>query len=353
MATTTNERSVSPDEVFALALKVIIQYLIASGIASGSSLEQMANDRLGKITPLSSGIDPLLNLRIHQFLGIPGQQKLIQGGRKYRAPVEALLASRDIGSFPLFVRAAIEQAGLVSVSPQAAAPLRPNGVPRLVNVAELVRERCGTDFLAPIIEQYEGCWRVYRLSSQAVGGASITDPADARISVGFLNIKPLSVLRAETAPLPEFAFYQRSDTASGPRTLRSKTYGTILHGGRFITLLGEREGGRQIGDSGLLTWIHHQPQDEMDDILGISCMPNSEGHEMVAAYFCAVFIAGSRGLTDAEYDALRIAETSPSALGTRAWGDVRRGLDKNTQHTIETMIRNSLGDTVFGTHRWF
>src|SRR5215471_11719165 len=123
-----------------------------------------------------------------------------------------------------------------------------------------------------ILRHYQGCWEVYRLSSRS----SATD-TDEKVNVGFLNIKPLQLMRQLGLSVPEFSLYQRSEEedtfqVSNP----GKVSGAVLYNGGYIFLFGERAG-RGFAKICITPCAHVGMVFEKKEqtIFGITCIPNS------------------------------------------------------------------------------
>lgn len=251
-------------------------------------------------------------------------------------------------TLPAFLQEAGAIAGIAVVGAIAPRGSPVEEIPPYANADELRRLMGDLEDLTTLVERYGGCWRTFRLSSRP----GSTNPGAERVSVGFLNIKPLHVMQARGLDTPEFSFYQRGDAdddflSFGGSSI-SNTYGAMLVSGQFITLLGDRPipaGG--IGYTGVMTWPDTQFLSDQEKIFtGISCLPNSEGHRMVGAYFCGYFIASSDKLSEDQYVEIRRRELD--TIGTKDWAQLQSEIGSEAlKMRITQMIQRSRTDGVF------
>lgn len=222
---------------------------------------------------------------------------------------------------------------------------RSNGAPRFVNFDEIPRLTGDLPEIEPIIQKYAGCWRIYRPSTLSTG-------EDVFINVSFLNIKPFKLLVAEKLNVPQFSFYHREKEQNtgirGPSI--SKIHGLMALTSEHVTLLGERvmRGARSMPFPVQLTWRHIYFDNKHEKIiLGLACVPNTEGSRIVGSYFCGVFIEGSNLLNSAEYYGLKTSELQGDSCGTVRLGDLKKQIeDKEALHGLLSMIEHSNRDCV-------
>jgi hypothetical protein len=240
---------------------------------------------------------------------------------------------------PLFLREAARHAGIrVAGSDGSAA------VPFFINVDGVASSMEDDKEMEEILRHYQGCWQVYRLSSRS----STTAPGE-KVNVGFLNIKPLQLMRKLGLVVPEFSLYQRSEEdgdafqASNP----GKISGALLYNGGYITLVGERSG-RGFAKIGMLTWAHvgNIFEEHETTIFGLSCIPNSDGRRIIGAYLIARFISGSDELNEDKYRSTR--EIELKKIGSVSWEILKESIgDPSVVERIQAAFDRSKRDCVF------
>jgi hypothetical protein len=195
-----------------------------------------------------------------------------------------------------------------------------------------------------ILRHYQGCWQVYRLSS----GPSSAENGD-RVNIGFLNIKPLELVRNLGLRVPEFSLYQRSeeDADAFQAANPGRVSGALLYEGGYVSLLGERAG-RGFAKVGILTWAHvgNIFDEHETTIFGLSCIPNSEGRRMIGAYFIARFIPGSDEFNEEKYRATRDVELK--RIGSVSWENLKERIeDQSLGQRIQAVFDRSKRDSLF------
>jgi hypothetical protein len=173
-----------------------------------------------------------------------------------------------------------------------------------------------------ILRHYQGCWQIYRLSSRS--GATDTDE---KVNVGFLNIKPLQLMKQLGLFIPEFSLYQKSEEEDAFHVSNpGKVSGAVLYTGGYVTLIGERSG-RGFAKIGTLTWAHvgNIFEEHEKTIFGLSCIPNSEGRRIIGAYFIAQFISGSDELNEDKYRMTR--DDQLKRIGSVSWENLKESID--------------------------
>src|SRR5438876_1183568 len=94
---------------------------------------------------------------------------------------------------PLFLREATRHAGI-----RVAGGDRSPAIPSFIDVEGVASSMEDDEEMEEILRHYQGCWQIYRLSSRS----SATD-TDEKVNVGFLNIKPLPLIRKLGLLAPE------------------------------------------------------------------------------------------------------------------------------------------------------
>ena len=239
---------------------------------------------------------------------------------------------------PLFLREAAQHAGI-----RIAGGDRSATIPYFIDVDGVASSMEDDKETEEILRHYQGCWEVYRLSSRS----SVAD-TDEKVNVGFLNIKPLQLMRQLGLSVPEFSLYQRSEEedtfqVSNP----GKVSGALLYNGGYVTLIGERAG-RGFAKIGILTWAHvgNIFEEHEKTIFGITCIPNSEGRRIISAYFIAQFISGSDELNEDKYGMTR--EKCLKTIGSVSWKDLEHTIeDASVVQRIQGAFDRSSRDCVF------
>jgi hypothetical protein len=195
-----------------------------------------------------------------------------------------------------------------------------------------------------ILRHYQGCWQIYRLSSRS----STTDSGE-RVNVGFLNIKPLQLIRKLGLLAPEFSLYQRSEEDGDAFQVSNpgKVSGALLYNGGYVTLVGERSG-RGFAKIGILTWAHvgNIFEEHETTIFGLSCIPNSEGRRIIGAYFIARFMSDSDELNEDKYRITR--ENELKKIGSISWEKLKESIeDISVSQRIQAAFDRSKRDWVF------
>jgi len=326
----------------AMALKAVIQYLLNSGRGS-VSLNEIRN--LHPRAKCQATQDDELLETIRSFMRFNASSKIYeQEYENMRSAVQRLFDARDI-ALPRHFLDSAEHAGL-SIKRQK----RPRGVPSFVDCDAIIALTGGLTGMKTLVRQYEGYWRVFRMSSSygnwQSGGAN-PKSNDAKLSVGLLHIKPFDLLRQEGLSIPEFSLYQR------PEDLHDavRTYGIFVHMGPRLTLLAEGPRiGSGISDIGLMTWHHVETigsrGHSRPPISGVYCLPNSDGQRVVASYFCGVFVEGSDKHDQAAYEEVRRREIAEKRIGTVERGRLEEMIpeladDQQTRETIDRLIDRS------------
>ncbi len=257
----------------------------------------------------------------------------------YQTAVQRALTEKTI-VLPIYFYDAAVRAGL------HVPDRRPPGSPRFIDFME-IPELTGTlEQMKPIIERFCGCWRFYRLSSRATGKVT-------HINVGFLNIKPYDFLKQNGLPSAQFSLYQRSEEMpdAGQPSIISKIEGLMVHTSEHVTLIGERTKSGGVGMSyvGHISWRHvNSGSPQRPTVLrGVSSIPNSEGQNVIGAYFCAALIDGSDKNDEKTYQDIKAAETDESNSGSIEWPALRNKIkDAALQKAIDSMIERSKFDVV-------
>src|SRR5215831_1661030 len=239
---------------------------------------------------------------------------------------------------PSFLLEAARHAGIRVVGGDRSA-----AIPAFIDVNGMASLMEDDKEVEEILRHYQGCWQIYRLSSRS--GAADTDE---KVNVGFLNIKPLQLMRQLGLSVPEFSLYQRSEEedtfqVSNP----GKVSGAVLYNGGYITLIGERAG-RGFAKIGILTWAHvgNIFEEHEKTIFGITCIPNSEGRRIISAYFIAQFISGSDELNEDKYRMTR--EKCLKTIGSVSWNDLRHTIeDASVVQRLQATFDRSSRDCVF------
>src|ERR1700730_1766881 len=107
---------------------------------------------------------------------------------------------------PSFLREAARHAGI-----RVAGDDRSGAIPSFIDVDGVASSMGDDKEMEEILRHYQGCWEIYRLSSR-----SSTTNTDENVNVGFLNIKPLPLMRKLGLLAPEFSLYQRSEEDGDP-----------------------------------------------------------------------------------------------------------------------------------------
>jgi hypothetical protein len=265
------------------ALKAIVQYLVGSRKLTLAKIvdyyPEVKSEQRSELEATLRGFIRLNATPRHT------ERKVLTG---LSQALRHLVRDNDI---PHFLRSVAEAAG-VAISSRD----RPEGVPSFVDFEQLPTAAGTIEQNKELIKAYEGCWRVYRLSST-------TDETNLKFNRGFLNIKPYEVLAAQNLSSPEFSLYQRHEPRGGVNR-PSKIFGVMLQTNDFVTLLGERAKiGLGMAYVGMLTWLNRGPEDTPDHVSefqGLSLIPNAEGG-YIGAYFIATFIRGSEKYTALEF----------------------------------------------------
>lgn len=256
----------------------------------------------------------------------------------FLAAVQKVIDDNSI-ELPLFLHEAARCAGIRGVAGDRSPAIPPfidvNGMASLMEDEKEVED---------ILRHYQGSWQIYRLSSRS-GAANV----DEKVNVGFLNIKPVQLMRKLGLHVPEFSLYQRSeedgDTLQAPNP--GKISGVLLYNGGYLTLLGERSGSG-FAKIGILTWAHvgNIFGEHEKTISGLSCIPNSEGRRIIGAYFVARFIAESDELNEEKYRMTR--DSQLKQIGSVDWKDLKEGIeDASVIQRIQTVFDRSKRDCVF------
>lgn len=240
---------------------------------------------------------------------------------------------------PVFLHEAARHAGIRVPSDE-----RPATIPSFIDVDGIASLMEDDKEVEEILRHYQGCWQIYRLSSR-----SSVVGADGQVNVGFLNIKPLQLMRKLGLQVPEFSLYQRSEEdADALQTSNpGKVSGVLLYNGGYVTLLGERSG-RGFAKIGILTWAHAGNifGEHENTIFGLSCIPNSEGRRIIGAYFIAQFISQSDELNEEKYRITR--ENQLKAIGSVSWENLRESIeDLSVNQRIQAAFERSKRDCVF------
>src|SRR5215469_2107414 len=255
----------------------------------------------------------------------------------FLAAVQKVIDDNNI-ELPLFLRDAGRHAGI-----RLAGSDRSATIPYFIDVDGVASSIEDDKETEEILRHYQGCWEVYRLSSRS----SVTD-SDEKVNVGFLNIKPLQLMRQLGLSVPEFSLYQRSEEedtfqVSNP----GKVSGAVLYNGGYVTLIGERAG-RGFAKIGILTWAHvgNIFEEHEKTIFGITCIPNSEGRRIIGAYFVAQFISGSDELNEDKYRMTR--EKCLKTIGSVSWKDLKHTIeDASVVQRVQATFDRSSRDCVF------
>lgn len=239
---------------------------------------------------------------------------------------------------PLFLREAARHAGI-----RVAGGDRSTAIPSFIDVDGVAASMEDDKEMEDILRHYQGCWQIYRLSSR-----SSTTDADEKVNVGFLNIKPLSLIRKLGLLAPEFSLYQRSEEDDSFQALNlGRVTGALLYNGGYVTLVGERSG-RGFAKIGILTWAHvgNIFDEHETTIFGLSCIPNSEGRRIIGAYFIARFIPGSDEFNEDKYRITR--ENELKEIGSVAWDNLKESIDDlSVVQRIQAAFDRSKRDCVF------
>jgi hypothetical protein len=239
---------------------------------------------------------------------------------------------------PAFLHEAARHAGIRVVGGERSA-----AIPSFIDVNGIASPMKNDKVAEEILRHYQGCWQIYRLSSRS----TTTDPAET-VNVGFLNIKPLQLMKQLGLVIPEFSLYQRSEgedlfQVSSP----GKVYGTMLYSGGYVTLIGERSG-RGFAKLGILTWADAGEVfgEHAKTIFGISCIPNSEGRRVIGTYFIAQFISGSDEINEDKYRMTR--DNQLKTIGSVSWKDLSHSIeDASVVQRIQAAFDRSKRDCVF------
>lgn len=240
---------------------------------------------------------------------------------------------------PLFLREAARHAGIRVLGGDGSA-----AIPSFIDADGVASSMEDDKEMEEILRHYQGCWQIYRLSSRS----GTTDTGE-KVNIGFLNIKPLQLMRKVGLLAPEFSLYQRSEEdgdafqASNP----GKVSGVLLYNGGYVTLVGERSG-RGFAKIGILTWAHvgNIFEEHETTIFGLSCIPNSEGRRIIGAYFIARFIPGSDEFNEDKYRITR--ENELKKIGSVSWENLRESIDDvSVIQRIQAAFDRSKRDCVF------
>jgi hypothetical protein len=273
----------------AAALRAIIQYLVGS--------TKLTLAKIAKNYPKEAE-DEIRNFMRLNAVKYRGDRRLLS---ELSQAVNAVLAEEDV-EIPNYFLPAARVAGILIDRG------RPEGIPSFVDYQELPGTAGTVEQNRELIRAYEGCWRVYRVSSTSAKN-------DVRLNRGFLNIKPYTVLTAEDLGVPEFSLYQRIEPKAGLATMARKSsnltklYGVLLQTNDYITLVGEREKiGLGLGYIGMLTWLTPRDIDgRLDEFHGLCLTPNAEG-SYISAFFIARFLHKSNQLDHDKFEKLKQQE---------------------------------------------
>ena len=220
---------------------------------------------------------------------------------------------------------------------------RSPAIPSFIDVEGVASSMEDDEEMEEILRHYQGCWQIYRLSSRS----SATD-TDEKVNVGFLNIKPLPLIRKLGLLAPEFSPYQRSEEDDSFQALNfGRVTGALLYNGGYVTLVGERSG-RGFAKIGILTWAHvgNIFDEHETTIFGLSCIPNSEDRRIIGAYFVARFIPGSDEFNEDKYRITR--ENELKKMGSVVWKSLKGSIeDVSIVQRIQAAFDRSKGDCVF------
>ena len=286
----------------AIALKALVHFLLASG----------PTRTLTKLLQQHPGLDDRKRSVVQSFRSFAslGTTPSLTAEEldSFVTATQRFVDTQHIAIPPHF-QAAARAAGL------RLGPSRSHERSSFINYGELPAIAGTIDQNRELIAIYQGCWRVFRLSS------STFRDDEPKLNQAFLNIKPIDVLYNQNIQAPVFSLDQRSELRSD--ILRSihaagltnsvkpsvnRIFGNFMQTGDFITLIGEREqvslGMPMIG---MMVWLNvaiGRVTTRVTQFSGLSLIPNAEGRQ-VASYFYASFIPGSDRLSGKEYDELR------------------------------------------------
>jgi hypothetical protein len=240
---------------------------------------------------------------------------------------------------PLFLREAARHAGI-----RVAGGDRSAAIPPFIDVDGVVSSTEDDKEVEEILRHYQGCWQIYRLSSR-----SSTSDTDEKVNIGFLNIKPVQLMKKLGLLVPEFSLYQRSEEEGDAFQVSNpgKVSGALLYSGGYVTLVGERAG-RGFAKIGMLTWAHvgNIFGEHETTIFGLSCIPNSEGRRIIGAYFIARFIPGTDEFNEDKYRITR--ENELKKIGSISWENLRESIeDVSVIQRIRAAFDRSKRDWVF------
>jgi hypothetical protein len=252
--------------------------------------------------------------------------------------VQGVIDDHNI-ELPLFLHEAARHAGI-----RVPGDEKPATIPSFIDVDGIASLIEDDKEVEEILRHYQGCWQIYRLSSRP----SVTGN-DEQVNVGFLNIKPLQLMRKLGLQVPEFSLYQRSEEDADALQTSSpgKVSGALLYNGGYVTLLGERSG-RGFAKIGILTWAHAGNifGEHENTIFGLSCIPNSEGRRIIGAYFIAQFISTSDELNEDKYRITR--ENQLKGIGPVSWEKLKESIeDVAVKQRIQAAFDRSRRDCVF------
>src|SRR5262249_46534226 len=95
---------------------------------------------------------------------------------------------------PLFLHEASRHAGI-----RVPGDEKPAKIPSFIDVDRIASLMEDDKEVEEILLHYQGCWQIYRLSSRS----TVTGTGE-QVNVGFLNIKPLQLMKKLGLQVPEF-----------------------------------------------------------------------------------------------------------------------------------------------------
>lgn len=222
-----------------------------------------------------------------------------------------------------------------------------DGVPKFIDVSGLTSNGRYATTRDAIINQYAGCWRVFRPSTTSRDGHVV-------INRSFLNIKPKPALESESKIVSEFSISQRANEPGSDgfhvglaQSNTKKVTGIVtLSDGDFVVLIGERDSIDRIGYLALMTWKRHQPDEFSKEhfLSGLSILPNSTGNQ-IASFFVASFIKESDTFDKSMFEETRNKEYAQ--LGSFPWETLKETMQRSESEGIEKMIEISKHNLVF------